>query len=99
LQSSTVTCHSLGWICTCPIERRPPLNQSHATRFADALRATLGLASVTARERESRHCRRLRDVTPQRLTMESGAYRVVPRADEPPFILTKQLVEGLRLDR
>jgi hypothetical protein len=33
------------------------------------------------------------------LTMESGAYLVVPRADEPPFILTKQLVEGLRLDR
>jgi hypothetical protein len=32
-----------------------------------ALRATLGLASVTARGRQSRHCRRLRDVTPQRL--------------------------------
>ena len=33
------------------------------------------------------------------LTMESGASPVVPRADEPPFILTKQLVEGLRPDR
>ena len=43
------------------------MNRSHATRFAMALRATLGLTSVTARGRESRHCRRLRDVTPQRL--------------------------------
>jgi len=43
------------------------LSRSHANRFAMALRATLGLASVTARGRESRHCRRLRDVTPQRL--------------------------------
>jgi len=32
-------------------------------------------------------------------TMESSADLVVPRADEPPFILTKQLVKGLRLDR
>jgi hypothetical protein len=33
------------------------------------------------------------------LTMESGASPVVPRADEPPSILTKQLVEDLRPDR
>ena len=43
------------------------MNRSHANRFAMALRATLSLTSVTARGRESHHCRRLRDVTPQRL--------------------------------
>jgi len=61
------------------------LNQSHATKFAVALRATLGLTSVTARGRESRHCRRLRDVTPQRLVcalVEAlGAGRVETIAD------------------
>jgi hypothetical protein len=50
-----------------------------------ALRATLGLRSVTARGRESRHCRRLRDVTPQRLVcalVEAlGASRVETIAD------------------
>ena len=61
------------------------MNQSHATKFAVALRATLGLTSVTARGRESRHCRRLRDVTPQRLVcalVEAlGAGRVETIAD------------------
>lgn len=61
------------------------MNRSHANRFALALRATLGLTSVTARGRESRHCRRLRDVTPQRLVcalVEAlGASRVETIAD------------------
>lgn len=61
------------------------MNQSHATKFAVALRATLGRTSVTARGRESRHCRRLRDVTPQRLVcalVEAlGAGRVETIAD------------------
>lgn len=61
------------------------MNKSHAIKFAVALRATLGLASVTARGRESRHCRRLRDVTPQRLVcalVEAlGAGRVETIAD------------------
>ena len=43
------------------------MNRSHVTRYADALRATLGWRNLTARGRETRHCRRLRDVTPQRL--------------------------------
>jgi Transposase DDE domain len=73
------------------------LNQSHATRFAGALRATLGLTSVTARGRESRHCRRLRDVTPQRLVcalVEAlGAGRVETIAD---ILRTFNAQTGLR---
>ncbi len=68
-----------------PIERRPPLNQSHVTRYADALRATLGWRNLTTRGRETRHCRRLRDVTPQRLVCSLvealGALRVETVAD------------------
>ncbi len=68
-----------------PIERRPPLNQNHATRYAEALRTTLGWRNVLARGRATRHCRRLRDVTPQRLVcalVESlGALRVETIAD------------------
>lgn len=73
------------------------MNRSHANRFAMALRATLGLASVTARGRESRHCRRLRDVTPQRLVcalVEAlGAGRVETIAD---ILRTFNAQTGLR---
>lgn len=73
------------------------MNQSHATTFAVALRATLGLTSVTARGRESRHCRRLRDVTPQRLVcalVEAlGAGRVETIAD---ILRTFNAQTGLR---
>lgn len=68
-----------------PIERRPPLKRTHLTRYANALRTTLGGRNLTALGRESRHCRRLRDVTPQRLVcalLESmGAQRVESVAD------------------
>ena len=68
-----------------PIERRPPLNRSHVTRYGDALRATLGWRNLTARGRTTRHCRRLRDVTPQRLVCSLvealGALRVETVAD------------------
>ena len=50
-----------------PIERRPPLNRNHLTKFSTALRRVLGAQHLTARARESGHCRRLRDITPQRL--------------------------------
>ena len=73
------------------------MNPSHAIKFAVALRATLGLASVTARGRESRHCRRLRDVTPQRLVcalVEAlGAGRVETIAD---ILRTFNAQTGLR---
>ncbi len=62
-----------------------------------ALRATLGRTSVTARGRESRHCRRLRDVTPQRLVcalVEAlGASRVETIAD---ILRTFNAQTGLR---
>jgi len=68
-----------------PIERRPPLNRRHVTRFAAALRSTLGFENLVTRGRETRHCRRLRDVTPQRLVcalVEAlGALRVQTVAD------------------
>jgi len=68
-----------------PIERRPPLNRGHVTKYADALRATLGWRNLTARGRETRHCRRLRDVTPQRLVCSLvealGGLRVETVAD------------------
>jgi len=84
MDSSTVTCHSLG--CeTCPIEGRPPLNRPHLTRYALALRSVLGSRHLIARGRETGHCRRLRDVTPQRLVcalVEAlGALRVRTIAD------------------
>src|SRR2546426_7343061 len=63
-----------------PIERRPPLNRVYVSKYAAALRATLGWKNLTTRGRETRHCRRLRDVTPQRLVcalVEAlGAWRV-----------------------
>lgn len=68
-----------------PIERRPPLNQRHVSRFAAALRSTLGFKNLVTRGRQTRHCRRLRDVTPQRLVcalVEAlGALRVQTVAD------------------
>ena len=62
-----------------------------------ALRATLGHTSVTARGRASRHRRRLRDLTPQRLVcalVEAlGAGRVETIAD---ILLTFNAQAGLR---
>ena len=73
------------------------MNRSHASRFAEALRATLGQKSVTARGRESRHCRRLRDVTPQRLVCALvdalGTGRVETSAD---ILRTFNAQTGLR---
>ena len=43
------------------------MNRVYVSKYAAALRATLGWRNLTARGRETRHCRRLRDVTPQRL--------------------------------
>jgi len=61
------------------------LNRSHVTRYEDALRRTLGWRNLTALGRTTRHCRRLRDVTPQRLVcslMEAlGSLRVQTVAD------------------
>lgn len=61
------------------------MNRSHVTRYAGALRATLGWRNLTARGRATRHCRRLRDVTPQRLVCSLvealGALRVETVAD------------------
>ena len=67
------------------IEGRPPLKPTHVNRYADALRRTLGWQNLTTRGRESRHCRRLRTITPQRLVcalLEAlGAWRVETIAD------------------
>lgn len=83
MDGSTVTCHSVG--VEVPIERRPPLNRCHLTRYAAALKSTLGYRQLVGRGRETRHCRRLRDVTPQRLVcalVEAlGALRVQTIAD------------------
>jgi len=61
------------------------VNRSHVTRYADALRRTLGWRNLTALGRATRHCRRLREVTPQRLVcslMEAlGSLRVQTVAD------------------
>lgn len=87
MDSSTVTCHSLGWLNQIfhPIEGRPPLNRPYLTKYARALRAVLGYHHLVSRGRESGHCRRLRDVTPQRLVcalVEAlGALRVRTIAD------------------
>lgn len=43
------------------------MNRKHLTKFANALRRVLGAQHLTDRARETRHCRRLRDITPQRL--------------------------------
>ena len=73
------------------------MNRSHVSRFAVALRATLGFKNLIARGRESRHCRRLRDVTPQRLVcglVEAlGALRVETIAD---ILRTFNAQTGLR---
>ena len=56
------------------------MNRTHLIRYAQALKGTLGWENLTARGRQSGHCRRLREVTPQRLVcalVESlGASRV-----------------------
>lgn len=61
------------------------MNRLHLIRYATALRSVLSRANLEARARETGHCRRLRDVTPQRLfcaLVESlGALRVRTIAD------------------
>ncbi len=61
------------------------MNRTHLTRYANALKTTLGKENLTALGRQSKHCRRLRDVTPQRLVcalLEAlGAQRVETVAD------------------
>ena len=61
------------------------MNRTHLTRYSNALKETLGWKNLTARGRQSGHCRRLREVTPQRLVcalVESlGAHRVETVAD------------------
>ena len=61
------------------------MNRSHLTRYAAALRSTLGFGQLVRRGRETGHCRRLRDVTPQRLVcalVEAlGALKVQTIAD------------------
>ena len=61
------------------------MNRPYFTRFAGALRTLLGARHLTARGRETKHCQRLRDVTPQRLVcalVEAlGALRVETIAD------------------
>ncbi len=61
------------------------MNRTYLTRFARALRETLGSQHLISRGRESGHCRRLRDVTPRRLVcalVESlGGLRVRTIAD------------------
>ena len=83
MDSSTVTWHSFGWMKQ--IEGRPPLNQPYLTRYATALRSVLGFHPLLKRSRQVGHCRRLRDVTPQRLVcalLEAlGSLRVTTIAD------------------
>jgi len=86
MDGSTVTCHPVGWSDEFfPAEWRSPLNQLHLTRYANALRSVLGFHPLLKRSREAGHCRRLRDVTPQRLVcalLEAlGALRVASIAD------------------
>lgn len=73
------------------------MNNAHFTRYAAALRHTLGSANLISLGRTSRHCRRLRDVTPQRLVcslLESlGAFRVQTVAD---ILRTFNAQTGLR---
>ena len=61
------------------------MNRPYLTRYADALRSVLGFRSLLARSREAGHCRRLRDITPQRLVcalLEAlGSLRVTTIAD------------------
>ncbi|MDP3937609.1 MAG: IS4 family transposase [Deltaproteobacteria bacterium] len=61
------------------------MNRNHLNRFASAVKETLGWENLTARGRQSGHCRRLREVTPQRLVcalVEAlGAQRVESVAD------------------
>lgn len=61
------------------------MNCRHLTKYAGALKSVLGFQPLVDRARQSGHCRRLRDVTPQRLVcalMEAlGALRVRTIAD------------------
>ncbi|MGH2671261.1 MAG: IS4 family transposase, partial [bacterium] len=61
------------------------MNRPHLTRYAAALKSVLGFRHLVRRGRESGHCRRLRDVTPQRLVcalIEAlGGHRVRTIAD------------------
>lgn len=61
------------------------MNRPHFTRYAAALKSVLGFQHLVCRARETGHCRRLRDVTPQRLVcalIEAlGGHRVRTIAD------------------
>jgi hypothetical protein len=61
------------------------LNQPYLTRFSQALRSVLGFRPLLSRARATGHCRRLRDITPQRLVcalLEAlGSLRVTTIAD------------------
>ena len=61
------------------------MNRPYLTRFANALRSVLSRRNLEARGRQTGHCQRLRDITPQRLIcalVESlGALRVHTIAD------------------
>src|SRR6266702_5771540 len=86
MDSPTVTCHPLGWLNEVhPIEGRSPLNRPYFTRYARALRSVLGYRHLVSRGRATGHCRRLRDVTPQRLVCSLvealGGLRVETIAD------------------
>ena len=86
MDRSTVTWHSVGWNREFfPAEWRSPLNRRYVTRYAHALRSVFGARYLEARSREIGHCRRLRDITPQRLVcalVEAlGALRVNTIAD------------------
>jgi len=61
------------------------LNRQHLIRYASALRSVLDCEHLVRRGRQTGHCRRLRDVTPQRLVcalVEAlGSFRVRTIAD------------------
>lgn len=65
--------------------RRPPLNRAQSTRYATALRSVLGYCHLVSLGRKTGQCRRLRDITPQRLVcalLEAlGAQKVNTIAD------------------
>ena len=61
------------------------MNRPYLSRYAQAVRSLLGSQHLTARGRETKHCQRLRNVTPQRLVgslvQALGAGRVETIAD------------------
>ncbi len=73
------------------------MKRVHLNRFTQALKATLGSSHLTVLARQLKHCRRVRDVTPQRLVcalLESlGGRRVETVAD---ILRTFNAQTGLR---